>query len=752
MSLKKCQFFKDPSKSIFRVIQPKSKKCVKGPRPILPYEAVSRVLPVGASCLLDNSGRTVEAFAQNSTSAPSVYAWARKAIQKSTTEAIKILTANDDWHFNAEHASAAELEDFKIEEMAATMKELAPHLWTLLQMLLSRDEIDADGDQVMDDLSDEDEFDESGEFADGRSAKQKRRETIRNIKTAVIISIMMQSRNSKCNALESVFGIFLHSTNTPEKVIQALAHMGISISQSAIHRAIHSLSDETSETLRDMGQTLLTGYAYDNVDISFPTLVPTIEKAADPLTHLTSGALIYLEHGVETADLKYSEELWKKSPLNPYLPSAPEPPNPLLNRLHPDADHPSGLTRRERWNAWKFKSDLFEHGHPDFCQRTKTLAPPESVEQIPIVRMRYAPARSMDINQSTHAGNISAIENLLSQGGVGPPPTPLDPNEKDPAKIAQFKRLQQLVSLIKYVVLFFGDLGTFERVQGVLLRRSIESTPWLRHQFMVFVMGFFHLKMACADAVWRIFIQPSQGRQDDTSLMAYVTQSRPRETGKIGSNPGFRRMHEVIQHNGIVLRLDAWRVEAKRRNPAWSSLELFAKSQPSDELIDEMANYLAENYVAGGEVDMYATRSKAAVLRDEQHENNLILHQYLLLYEETSFAMNRGDIGRLETVFPPWISIFRAVGKHKYSGHMTKYLTDVHFVYPPRLGRAVRYNSLVNPTETINGFRGVDWVEESMINLYTKHTFGGSGSNYTKARVIEETPPKRASARTQILL
>ncbi|KAJ6541287.1 hypothetical protein B0H10DRAFT_1641914, partial [Mycena sp. CBHHK59/15] len=36
-------------------------------------------------------------------------------------------------------------------------------------------------------------------------------------------------------------------------------------------------------------------------------------------------------------------------------------------------------------------------------------------------------------------------------------------------------------------------------------------------------------------------------------------------------------------------------------------------------------------------------------------------------------------------------------------------------------------------------FRGVDWVEESMINLYTKHTFGGSGSNYTKARVIEES-------------
>jgi hypothetical protein len=93
-----------------------------------------------------------------------------------------------------------------------------------------------------------------------------------------MISIMMQSRNSKCNALESIFGIFLHSTNTPEKVIQALAHMGISISPSAINRAIHSLSAETADTLRAMGQSLLVGYAYDNFDINFPTIVPTIES------------------------------------------------------------------------------------------------------------------------------------------------------------------------------------------------------------------------------------------------------------------------------------------------------------------------------------------------------------------------------------------------------------------------------------------------------------------------------------------
>jgi hypothetical protein len=492
---------------------------------------------------------------------------------------------------------------------------------------------------------------------------------------------MMQSRNAKCNALESVFGIFLHSTNTPEKVIQALAHMGITISTSAIHTAIHALSAETYETLREMGQTLLAGYAYDNYDVDFKTVTPTIEKAGDTLTHLTSGTLIMLEHGVTQEDLKCSEELWHKSPLNPLLESPPLPRTcrDLLN-LHPEVDHPSGLTRRQRFISWKFQSDLIEYGPIYFRKFSTSLPAVETIDQIPVIKMRYAPARSMDVNESTHAGNIGAMSSLLDQGGVG------DAHD-EASEAAKQKRLhvRKMVSILNYVVLFFGDLATFERVLGVLHRRSIEATPWRRFQFVVFVMGLFHLKMACADAIWRIFIEPKRAREDTNSLMAFVGLYRPRETGKIGSAPGFRRMHEVIQHNGIALRLDAWRTEANLRNPMWKTLDDLAASNPTEEFIHKMANYLAAHYVSGGEMDIFSVRSKAATERDEQNENVLLMHQYFLLYEEITYAMNQGDVGRLETLFPPWISIFRATGKHKYAAHMTSFLTDIHFVYPEKL-------------------------------------------------------------------
>jgi len=165
-----------------------------------------------------------------------------------------------------------------------------------------------------------------------------------------MISIMLQGTNQKCNQLEAVFGIFPHSCNTPEKVIDALAHMGISISINSIYNAIHSLLLEMYETLWKMGQMVLIAYVYDNFDINFKTYIPMVEKIHDTLVHLTSGVLIYLEHGVTIEDLRCSEELWKKSNINPQAQPSNIPPmrtHEDLESLHPEPNDPSGLTHHQ---------------------------------------------------------------------------------------------------------------------------------------------------------------------------------------------------------------------------------------------------------------------------------------------------------------------------------------------------------------------------------------------------------------------
>ncbi|KAF7969900.1 hypothetical protein HWV62_25563 [Athelia sp. TMB] len=242
--------------------------------------------------------------------------------------------------------------------------------------------------------------------------------------------------------------------------------------------------------------------------------------------------------------------------------------------------------------------------------------------------------------------------------------------------------------------------------------------------------------MACADAIWRLLIQATAGRPFEiNSFIHHISIIRPRETGKIESKPGFRRMHEAIEHVGLVSRLDCWHLEAERRG--FESLEAFAQSEPSWEMLNNMAVSLVQEQVADN--NFSNLRAQPLALRDQVRENVLLRQQYFLLYEEITYALNEGDIGRVEDTFMPWAFIFRGCGKHKYAAHMMKYLHNVHFIYPEGLKRAICMNILCNPTGTPGQFRAIDWWVEHN-NLYLKRIYGGKYSNHTKHKMLADSP------------
>ncbi|KAI5999085.1 hypothetical protein EDD15DRAFT_2160888, partial [Pisolithus albus] len=122
----------------------------------------------------------------------------------------------------------------------------------------------------------------------------------------------MHGLNQKSNALQSLLGLFLQSAHAPYKVIDTLAHLGISVSTDTINRAIQSLSQESQNSLQRLGQSLLASYTYDNFDVDLKHDTLTVEKSNDSLKHLTSGLMFPLVHGVTLDDLKCSEDLWRK--------------------------------------------------------------------------------------------------------------------------------------------------------------------------------------------------------------------------------------------------------------------------------------------------------------------------------------------------------------------------------------------------------------------------------------------------------
>ena len=335
----------------------------------------------------------------------------------------------------------------------------------------------------------------------------------------------------------------------------------------------------------------------------------------------------------------------------------------LLN-LHLEEVHTSRLTRRRRFNAWKYLYDLVHFG-PEYFQK-KQLGDPQVIDGIPITKTSQVPLQGVDVSPSTPGQNAEALDAFFQQAAIG------DPNDNPGVK-----------AVGNSVILVSGDLLTIQHLQSLRESRAEESTPWRQVQFPIFIMGLFHFKMACADAIWRVFMNNKASQPDNNDLITFVGQIRPKETRKIASKPGFRCMHEVIQHMGIVSRLDIWWLVGTSR----ATLEEFAQSEPKWEDIEEMAHRIVVRN--GTQSDFSWMRAKDDKERDKVHENMILQEECFLLYKEISHALNYGDIGRVETCFLPWMYIFAGCGKHKYASELRRYLEDIHFNYPKPL-RCVR--------------------------------------------------------------
>lgn len=139
----------------------------------------------------------------------------------------------------------------------------------------------------------------------------------------------------------------------------------------------------------------------------------------------------------------------------------------------------------------------------------------------------------------------------------------------------------------------------------------------------------------------------------------------------------------MIQHVGIVIRLDAWRVEVCHRHPEVSSLQEWADLNPTWNELCEIADELSKSVVASP--NMFAAPQDNSTQLDQEYQTTKTYHKDLLLYEETTYAMNHGDIGRLDACMVEWIFYFMGCGKTKYAHDMFRYLENMYITYPKPL-------------------------------------------------------------------
>ena len=92
--------------------------------------------------------------------------------------------------------------------------------------------------------------------------------------------------------------MFIHSANVPQRVIEVLAHAGLSISIKSIQQAVKLMSINSAWKIKENLCTLKVAMAYDNFDINFKTSELTIAHRSSfvSATSATAIPLIAVEN------------------------------------------------------------------------------------------------------------------------------------------------------------------------------------------------------------------------------------------------------------------------------------------------------------------------------------------------------------------------------------------------------------------------------------------------------------------------
>lgn len=332
---------------------------------------------------------------------------------------------------------------------------------------------------------------------------------------------MMQVTNQKCNALQSLVGVFLQSCNVSDQTRNFLAHLGVSVSVTSINRSIRNLSKKAYHEIQRLGATLQASYAYDNLDINLTHSTPTLERSiTDTLVHLTTASMFPLHPMTVKSDLDHTDRL-RELAVNPPLPSTVAQ---VLASLPPEYNklNEKKQSIQDQFNAWKFLADLIAYGPSSFQSFREMLGDPEEIDCIPLVKMEQVPLRASRTGPSTPARNATVIEEFFRQSNIGEYTEPLIDSEDPPSQPLATNNAP--ANLGNQVILMFGDQLTGQHLRSLQDSRIDDATPGTRFEALLFCPGWFHVRMACVDAIWRRHIKDRDPEASTTNLMKYIMQ------------------------------------------------------------------------------------------------------------------------------------------------------------------------------------------------------------------------------------
>ncbi|KAG9093040.1 hypothetical protein FS749_015194 [Ceratobasidium sp. UAMH 11750] len=466
---------------------------------------------------------------------------------------------------------------------------------------------------------------------------------------------------------------------------------------------LYSLGAACRKFLRDVLAAHPFGIVYDNIDIHF--------KVAEQVI----GKIDTLESGTCATAFK----LFKANPQDMLVSDLMArfdraPPLTLTDiQLSPD----EAKLHRECIISTILRT-IIHHAGPEFTKYLPLLNnnTPASSYKRELHHDRLHPLPTMHIDESTVKGNIEICTTIFKELGF---------DTSNP-------EFQQFVRLIA------GDQLTIARLRAIAKNRLGHESGYESFQWLVPVLGLFHVKMAQAQGILETHLGASNSSRNPVSLSYHQTLlfQKPLPT----PTP-FHTARDLIRVSLYGRILDCLLLVSGASDLATLTQQLSvldtssATNQPYANSFSRLKQFATAIY------DQYANRKRVYALRKERKQaskdtpaGDMILEDSILFicealeFEEFTAAIKAGDSGRVLIVLKLWAFSFRANGRVKYAHEMLHLIHNMTHVWPPALRDIVLNNWLINPTGKPNSHVELDLVQEHL-NFWIKNAYKAHGSS-----------------------
>ncbi|KAG8709847.1 hypothetical protein FRC11_005160 [Ceratobasidium sp. 423] len=323
----------------------------------------------------------------------------------------------------------------------------------------------------------------------------------------------------------------------------------------------------------------------------------------------------------------------------------------------------------------------------------------------------------MELDEATIKGNIEICQTVFKELGF----------DISTPEFAQFVRL------------LAGDQLTVSWLHAIAKNRMGHESGYESFEWLVPVIGLFHLKMAQTQGILDIHLGSSNSSRNPTSLAFQNTilQQKP-----IPTPTPFHTARDLIQVSLYARVLHCLQlVSGKNELPALahqlSQLDSQDPKIPPKRSFDHLRQLAQRIY------QEHASTLKVYYLRKARkaggegcnagdmifEDSSLFIRDALELQAYTA-AIKAGDSGRALLSLKLWALAFRANGRSKYAQEMLYLIHNLTHVWPCPLRNIILNNWLLNPTGNPNSHVELDLIQEHLIfwikTMYKAHGSGAS--------------------------